>query len=261
MEAGLNILRDKGLKQFTKSFLKYLRTVTVSSSKFKLRGFFHEYSGNTNGVKVEDGKYLNSFIRGKIEDGSYEEAEFNLVNKHLDPDSSVVELGGGIGYIACFVNQKLSDPSKHVVLEANPKLIEVIEENRELNQADFRLESYAYHSTEDKVSFSLSDEFWKSSTKLDEKNKIEVSATNLEDTIDREEFDDFVLIADIEGGEIELQNELELLQKHCKQIIIEIHPERYDSKHAFDEKILSPLRENGFELVDEEDEVLVIEKN
>lgn len=260
MKAGIEILRDKGLRQFTKSFMTYIKTVTISSSKFKLRGLFKPYNSSINGVKILDVECLNSFIRGKIENGSYEESEYKLIEKHLDSKSNIIELGGGIGYIACFSNRNLDNPANHVVLEANPQLIEIIEKHKVLNSASFRIDNYAYHNGAEKVSLSLSNEFWKSSTKINEKHKAKVDTINLEKIVKREDFDDFILIADIEGGEIELHQELDFIKKYCQQMIVETHPSLYEDDQEFNDKILSQLRSNGFELIDKERNVLVIEK-
>ena len=42
---------------------------------------------------------------------------------------SVLELGGCLGVISVVVNSRLTDPSRHVVVEANPKLIKYLEHN------------------------------------------------------------------------------------------------------------------------------------
>ncbi len=62
----------------------------------------------------------------------YERGERQALRRHLDPAKPVVELGGGIGVVACVINRRLSNPHRHVVVEANARLIEIIRANAAL---------------------------------------------------------------------------------------------------------------------------------
>jgi predicted O-methyltransferase YrrM len=48
----------------------------------------------------------------------------------LRPEERVLELGGCLGVVSCSINTLLRDPSRHVVVEANPKLLAYLYENR-----------------------------------------------------------------------------------------------------------------------------------
>jgi 16S rRNA A1518/A1519 N6-dimethyltransferase RsmA/KsgA/DIM1 with predicted DNA glycosylase/AP lyase activity len=69
--------------------------------------------------------------------GVFEKHERETIKRCLDPNLPVVEVGGCIGVVACTTNRLLQEPSKHVVVEANPDLVPVLEANRQLNQCEF----------------------------------------------------------------------------------------------------------------------------
>ena len=55
--------------------------------------------------------------------GMSEEDEKQSIDKYLNPNAVVLELGGCLGIISCHINEKLINKKNHVVLEANPSLI------------------------------------------------------------------------------------------------------------------------------------------
>src|SRR5687768_9453953 len=107
-------------------------------------GLLVELAGNR--VRIDGCRFdvshpeISRAIRSRLVRGRYERAELHLLRRWLEPDSPVVELGGGIGVVATLVNRRLSDPARHVVVEANPSLIPVINRQRTANEAHFRVE-------------------------------------------------------------------------------------------------------------------------
>jgi FkbM family methyltransferase len=83
-------------------------------------------------------RLVRANIRYGLQAGSYEEAERQAI-KHVDPSLPVLEVGGGLGVVSCAINRRLADPSQHVVVEMDPRLLKVIELNREVNGASFEL--------------------------------------------------------------------------------------------------------------------------
>ena len=71
--------------------------------------------------------------------GRYERPERELLRTYIEPARPVIELGGGLGVIACLINRRLHDPERHVVVEANPSLLPVIDANRRRNDARFSI--------------------------------------------------------------------------------------------------------------------------
>lgn len=208
-----------------------------------------------------DAAILTDRIRKALREGQYEREETECVELYLDADADVVELGGGIGYLSCYIDQRLSNDQTHVVVEPNSHLIPLIEHHREINGAMFEVVNAAYSTEGPLVEFPLPEQFWEASLQCDS----EASRTLHTGTIDLkrllEAFDltDIVLIVDIEGGEVELiETELDVLRSHCQCIIIEYHHE--DAALDLAEEIQwakGTLDTSSFELIDEKESVAV----
>ncbi len=79
-----------------------------------------------------------SFWRDK-----YEADERKLIKQFISSDDSVIELGACLGIVSCITNRLLKNPSKHLVVEANPYLIPWLVRNQMLNDAGFLIEHCA----------------------------------------------------------------------------------------------------------------------
>ena len=69
----------------------------------------------------------------------YEGAERYAIAKFLPRDQPVIELGAGVGVVACLIDRLLVCRSQHWVIEANPTLLPVLEATRQANHAEFRI--------------------------------------------------------------------------------------------------------------------------
>ncbi|MDX1564158.1 MAG: hypothetical protein R3236_02075, partial [Phycisphaeraceae bacterium] len=80
----------------------------------------------------------------------YETEEIEAIGRHLNPGLPVIELGACIGVLSCLTNRKLTDPSRHAVVEANPDLIETLQANRAANGCSFEIHhgAIAYGASE-----------------------------------------------------------------------------------------------------------------
>lgn len=85
-------------------------------------------------------RFINEFdkIFDPIQD-NYEPWEISLCNQFLPSDSIVLELGGRLGIVSCFINQKLSNKHAHVVVEPNEKYIEYLNINKTKNYCHFEI--------------------------------------------------------------------------------------------------------------------------
>jgi FkbM family methyltransferase len=157
----------------------------------------------------------------------YEQQESVAVSRFLDPELDVVELGAGIGFVSCLVNSKLSEAATHVAVEANPKLIESLERNRELNDATFDIHHAAYSPTDSSVGLNVYDDF-RSTGVFDKKGKtgreVTVAGVNLASIVRQYDIDHFTLVADIEGVEADLLlEEWGTISQKCETLIVEFH--------------------------------------
>ena len=64
-------------------------------------------------------------------DLNYSKTNFSAL--YVDPNLPVIEFGGCIGVISCLTNKKIKDKKKHIVVEAQPYLIETLKKNRNNN--------------------------------------------------------------------------------------------------------------------------------
>jgi FkbM family methyltransferase len=176
-----------------------------------------------DGCEIEVPKDLTTrTYRGCFMIGDYEAEERELIRRYLKPEDSVLELGACIGAVSCTTNRLLADRSRHVVLEANPKLIPMLEHNRNLNGCGFTVLNRAA-SQEKSLTFYLNDQFIVGgTTHLVSKNPVTVEGSSLE-ALDREFGPFTALVVDIEGGEAEvIPPSGEFLAK-CRVVVWETH--------------------------------------
>ncbi|KKR46621.1 MAG: hypothetical protein UT90_C0013G0005 [Parcubacteria group bacterium GW2011_GWA1_40_21] len=179
---------------------------------------------------------------------NYEKEEREAINKFLESGYPVIELGGGIGAMACFINKKLANPKKHIVVEANPNLAGLIEENRLINDCNFTIINRVLGYGGNEISFYIDKIYVSGSAKRKTSESIIVPTITLKEIFDRYGFDVAVLVCDIEGSEIELvDREINTLSEKINLIIMETHS-RITGKEAI-EKILRQLQEQGFEKI------------
>lgn len=120
------------------NLLKFHTKTWLAGCLFNLMG---KKSAVLDGVEVVVPLDLaDTRLRGQFLIGSYERQERRFLKKYLNPDASVLELGGCLGVVSCIANQMLRRPERHVVLEANPKLIPHIERNKEHTHSAFSVE-------------------------------------------------------------------------------------------------------------------------
>ena len=200
---------------------------------------------NVDGVRISvTNPSIATRHKALLFNGSYELPERRLLAAHLRGDLPLIELGGCIGVLACLSNRRLSDPEKHLVVEANPHLIPTLERNRSANGCRFRVLNAALgYSAGGMVRF---EEGAFTSGFVGDRGALEVPARTLDSIAAAAGFDRFDLICDIEGAEKDLiEQEGAYLQRHVRMLLLEMHPgivgeETVDSLDA-------RLRDLGFE--------------
>jgi FkbM family methyltransferase len=155
---------------------------------------------------------------------NYEADERHALKHFLDPRLPVIELGGALGVIACLTNKRLNYPEKHVVVEANPGIIPLLKENCDRNNCQFTILNRAVAYGTDEVTFNVCDDFWASSIQASFDKSVIVQTVSLNEIINEYGFEQFTLICDIEGGEIDLVKfDKEVLRDRVATLIIEVH--------------------------------------
>lgn len=206
-------------------------------------------------IKDEDlanDDFLNTLKR-RLENGQWESDEYKYLSL-LPPDCSVLELGACIGFISCATNKILKNKKNHVVLEANPNLISILENNRKSNNCDFTIVNKILANGDGNIKFKVDKRsILGSTTELMPHNRIsqtfEIEKISIE-TLEEDtglSFD--ALICDIEGGEYELFENC-LTQDFIKQlrfISVEFHWNANNSRNRCN-RIVEKLKNYGFQI-------------
>lgn len=177
---------------------------------------------------------------------AYEKGERTLTKKYLDTKDVIFELGGCLGIVSCISNRLLSEPTRHVVVEANPELIPWIAKNKMINNAKFNIEQ-GLLSRSSNGDFHIHKLIVSGSADLEGGRLVKVPVFPIEKLCEKYSFTPTVLVMDIEGGEISFLNEnFEWLKQQAtvSKLIVEVHP-FIVGQHAID-RFHDQLEELGF---------------
>lgn len=187
---------------------------------FDLKGGLFRADGCTFAIPkhLTSRSYRACFLRG-----DYEEEERALIKAFLRPEDSVLEFGACLGVVSCVTNRLLRDKTRHVVVEANPKLVPCIYRNRELNKAGFLIEHCAV-SDKHEETFYLHPAFIVGGTSQRKTDLPERLPGRSLRELDARYGPFTALIIDIEGSEIDVfESSRNVLEKY-RLVIVELHP-------------------------------------
>lgn len=178
----------------------------------------------------------------------YERPERLIVKQFLNPALPVVEFGANIGVVSCIVNRRLRDPRRHVVIEANPTLIPLLAENRQVNECRFEIINAAVAHGAEQIRFNLSEDSLASSVQAVPGHTISVPSITLKNVLDNHEWQKCTLICDIEGSELELVEwESDVIKERVEIILMETHA-KIIGQLAID-SMLARLTSLGFKML------------
>ena len=187
----------------------------------------------------------------------YEQAERAALAKFLDCDVPVVELGACIGVVSCVTNRRLRDPERHVVVEANPALLPLLEDNRARNGCRFKVVHAALAYGVESITFNVNDNVLASSLWGEKRRGVVVPTVTLEGLLDENGLERATVICDIEGAELQLvEHELPTLSKRIVAIIMETH-ERLVGEEK-NRQMFARLESAGFDVVHKDGDVVVL---
>lgn len=168
----------------------------------------------------------STFIRGLAWLGVYETSERYAIARFLPRTLPVVELGGSAGIVACLTNRLLADPTRHIVVEANPHVVPILERNRQTNGCRFHILHAAVAYGAESIEFGVSDDFLASSLAAPAHgHRVTVPATSLAKIVADAGYDRCSVVCDIEGAEVALlKNEGDLFKRVVETLLIEVHP-------------------------------------
>lgn len=212
---------------------------------FELRG--NQYVLDRMSFRVDSS--IRTASKAQFLCGLYEKAELELVRFYLPSENPVIELGACLGVVSCITNQRLQTPESHVVVEANPHLIDTLQANRERNACHFDIRHAAVGYGQKEIAFPVSSSFLGSSVYRHADQVVVVPTTSVEEIVRQNGFEVISLICDIEGSEVDVvANEIETLTTHVGLMIVETHPHITGTEAI--EEMLILLQRSGFEIVD-----------
>jgi len=145
-----------------------------------------------------------------------------MVRQFIQPDDSVLELGGCLGVVSCVTNKRLGAKACHVVVEANPNCIPPLTRNKELNQASFLIDQCAVTGETD-AQFNVDPANITGGLMQDAgRTAIQIPAKSL-GRLHQEHGPFNVLICDIEGSELGVFEQSAELLKSYRLVIVELH--------------------------------------
>ena len=189
----------------------------------------------------------------------YEEPERKALVRFVNPELPVVELGACIGVVSCLTSRRLRHPEKHVVVEANPALLSLLEDNRARNGCQFKIVHAAVSYGADVIAFSVDDNILASSVQRGEREPIAVKTVTLERLLNEHGFERATLLCDVEGAELQIvEHELQTLSERIATIIMELHDRIVG--HEPTQGMLARLESAGFKIVSRDGDVVVLQK-
>jgi FkbM family methyltransferase len=193
--------------------------------------------------------YIATKNKGELWKGIYEKSERKLFFKYFPPDLPVIELGASIGVMACVTNKNLTQPDRHIVVEANPHLIPTLEKNREINGCQFKIVTAAVGYDAEQVTFYLDDKFTSGGLEHKTGTPITVPTCTVQSLTQDTDWDHFNVICDIEGTEVDLvQHEITYMQEHIGWFLVERHAKIVGATQI--DAMDARLRDSGFELIE-----------
>jgi FkbM family methyltransferase len=164
-------------------------------------------------------------FRGQFPINFYEKQERRYLKQFLPKDATVLELGACLGVVSCLTNRLLQHPERHVVVEANPNVVPVIEENKRRNHCGFHIE-HCMVSNRPMNEFFIGKTILMSSNRRQSAQKIRVAGKTVADLEQQYGLKFDALVMDIEGGELDFLRENREWLKNLRVVFMEVHPHR-----------------------------------
>lgn len=195
---------------------------------------------------------LHRGVLAKVRMGDYETPERKLIEQHLRSDVPVIELGGSLGVVTAFAAKRLNSDTVLISVEANPSILPYCRKNLDANRVGpgevlHRVVAYGSKTAQfyvsDNIHISRTDPFPGA-------KRIDVGVTSVTEILGKIKSENFQLIMDIEGAEVDVIREEAGIFSRCLLAIIEFHPYVYSDSEGTIARMISALNEQGLELID-----------
>lgn len=202
--------------------------------------------------------YNNKPFWLRIFDKTYEKQEIIAIKKYVNSDMRILEVGGSLGLTSVIANSKLKDQKKHIVLEANPNLIENLSFNKSQNNSKFTVVNAPISSSEKNVTFnfnnislggSINNKLHKyEELKHGQYNTLKTKTITPKIIEEKYNLQFDCLICDIEGEEYNLLLNLKDYFKSFKLMIVEFHFDLESDQSNFEK--LKKMYSKYFQLIE-----------
>lgn len=139
-----------------------------------------------------------------------------MINKHIKPNSKILELGPNIGRSSVIANYNLEDSKQHLTVETLKSACKQLAENRDLNNMKFQIFNGAISN---KPIFQHPNN-WRTSYNKKEGFK-KIPTITLQNLIDKYKIDFNTIIADCEGCLVDILEQNEWFLDQINLIILE----------------------------------------
>jgi FkbM family methyltransferase len=196
-------------------------------------------------LAVDHERWSPKLVR-RVLSGRYEVEERRLIPRVLSPDDRVLDIGAGIGLVAMLC-ARVVGPDRVFAYEANPEIVACARHNFQTNGLPVSLAHAAVVGPShagDGVEFFLREHFWSSSL-IDPgagARRVVAPAVALRELLERHA--PSVIVADVEGAECELFEDVDL--SGVDKLCIECHTRYLGARKVSD--LVASLLARGFVL-------------
>lgn len=173
-----------------------------------------------SGIEIPISLPISDNVREALIKGGYEAAELRTIASKLSPEDRVLEVGTGLGLISSYCAARIGGDRVYTY-EANPQLEPLIRHVYARNNVTVNLEIGILGNAAGTSDFFVHKDFWSSSkqNRGHSSNVITVPVFDAREVVSR--IMPTFLIMDIEGGEVELLEILDL--SVFTKVAIELH--------------------------------------
>ena len=231
----------------------------------RLRQAVHEWAGGRyelDGCSFTLPPWADD-VKRNIRRGHYEAAERRLVIEQLDGGLPVVELGGSFGIVSGIVGRNIRAATPQVIVEANPLLVDYCRVNAKAPRVPDApvtvLNAAIAYGAGEEVEFVQSGGFLGSRlAEQGETGTVRVPAITLSRLLAGHlPEQDYELVCDIEGAELDLLRHDAAALGRCQLAIIEMHADVFAARGSSETEFLAMLEAAGLHLRKREDNVIM----
>ena len=192
----------------------------------------------------------------------YESAEYRYINQYLPKNLPVVELGSSIGIISAVI-KRLINENLLICVEANPNLIHTLKNNLRY-LSNYFIENYAIDYSCEMVEFNITSSNLESKIGKHKSSKTKIRPLNvqtiqLNKIIEKYQLEQYALVSDIEGAEIQILLKENL--KNCLCGIFELHTTEFENQRYSIADMKNLIKNKGFKIIADAGNVIVFQKS